>query len=250
MLQSYCGERKRKVAMAVRNWRYGLVAAGFLGAVLGAPGAADAAATEDLAMLRNAVEAAVRPRLAALNGVEYEVSVGALDERLRLPACADPDIAVPPANAATISVKVSCAAPAWVIYVPVRIHAWVEAVVAATNLAPNTPLSARDLTRGRVDAFAGNPGLLTDPREAEGKILRTGLAMGAPLRTPLLDLPIAVHRGQKVVLTLRDPMMTIKATAVALQDGRVGENIAVENPETRKTLHATVDRDGGVELRF
>jgi flagella basal body P-ring formation protein FlgA len=236
--------------MALGDWRIGLAATGLFAAVFAVPGDAAPAASEDLAVIRNAVETALRPRLTTPPGAEFEVAVGELDARLKLPRCGDLEVAAPPVNMPAISVKVSCADPAWVVYVPVRIHAWVEAVVAATNLAPNAPLSARDLARGRVDAFAGNPGLLTDPREAEGKILRAGLAMGAPVRTPLLDLPVAVHRGQKVMLTLRDPMMTIKATAVALQDGRVGDSIAVQNPETRKTLHATVDRDGGVELKF
>jgi flagella basal body P-ring formation protein FlgA len=84
----------------------------------------------------------------------------------------------------------------------------------------------------------------------EGKILRIGLMAGAPILSPQLDLPIVVRRGQKVVFTLSDPEMTIKATATALEDGRVGDNISVENTESKKTLRATVARDGGVEIKF
>jgi flagella basal body P-ring formation protein FlgA len=157
---------------------------------------------------------------------------------------------VPPTRAAAISVKVGCPSPQWSLYVPVRVHAWVEAVVAASNLAPNTTIAARDLARGHVDAFAAPMGLLTDPREAEGKVLRGPVMMGAAVTSALLDQPVTVRRGQRVVLTLTDRTMTIRATAVAMEDGRIGDNIAVQNPETRKMLHATVDRDGGVELKF
>jgi flagella basal body P-ring formation protein FlgA len=117
-------------------------------------------------------------------------------------------------------------------------------------LAPNTTLTATQLTRGRADAFANSAGLLTDPRQVEGKILRVGLIAGAPILAPLLDLPVAVHRGEKVVLTLTDTEMTIKTTALAMEDGRVGDSIAVQNPDSQKTLRATVARDGGVEIRF
>ena len=149
-----------------------------------------------------------------------------------------------------MTAKVTCPDPNWTLYVPVHLHEWIDAVVAATNLAPNTPLTGPELTRGRADAFAGTGGLITDPRQVEGKILRVGLVAGSPILSPQLDLPIAVHRGQRVMLTLTDPEMTIKTTATALDDGRVGDTITVENADTQKTLRATVARDGGVEINF
>ena len=159
-------------------------------------------------------------------------------------------IDLPPTNSAMMTAKVTCQTPSWTLYVPVRLHAWVDAVVAAANLAPNTPLTPALLTRGRADAMAGNGGLITDAHQVEGKILRVGLVAGAPILSSFLDLPISVHRGQHVTLTLTDPEMTIKATATALDDGRVGDTITVENVDSQKTLRATVARDGGVEIRF
>jgi flagella basal body P-ring formation protein FlgA len=149
-----------------------------------------------------------------------------------------------------ITAKVTCPDPNWTLYVPVHLHEWIDAVIAATNLAPNTALTSSELTRGRADAFSGNGGLITDPHQVEGKILRVGLTAGAPILSPLLDLPIAVHRGQKVMLTLTASDMTIKTTATALDDGRVGDTITVENTDSQKTLRATVARDGGVEISF
>ena len=193
---------------------------------------------------------AIGPRLAAMRGQQGEVEVGAIDSRLRLPTCSNITVDLPPNNAAMMTAKVTCLAPSWTLYVPIRLHAWVDAVVAATNLSPNTPLTAMALTSGRVDAFAGTGGIITDPHQAEGKILRVGLVAGAPILAPQLDLPISVHRGQRVMVTLSDPVMTIKATATALDDGRVGDTISVQNSDSQKTLRATVSRDGGVEIKF
>ncbi|MGH7092677.1 MAG: flagellar basal body P-ring formation chaperone FlgA [Stellaceae bacterium] len=205
---------------------------------------------EDPMTIQAAVKAAVQPRLPVIKGSKIGIEVGSIDPRLQLPECPSVDVTLPPNNAAVMSAEVTCASPAWAIYVPVHLHAWVEAVVAATNLVPNRALSPRDLTHGRVDMFTAAGGVLTDPRQAEGKILRAGLPMGAPILSSMLDLPVAVHRGQKVVLTLRDPTMTIRTAALALEDGRVGDSIEVRNPETQKTLRAMVDSDGGVELKF
>jgi flagella basal body P-ring formation protein FlgA len=205
---------------------------------------------QDQAAIRATIEAAITPRFSANHGASGVVEVGAIDSRLHLAPCSNINVDVPPANAAVMTAKVSCDTPSWTIYVPVRLHLWVDAVVAATNLPPNTTLTSAELTHGKVDAFASNAGVVSDIREVTGKILRTGLIAGAPILSPQLDLPIAVHRGQKVMLTLTDRDMTIKATALALEDGRIGDSISVQNAESQKTLRATVARDGGVEINF
>jgi flagella basal body P-ring formation protein FlgA len=205
---------------------------------------------QDQATIRSAIEAAMASRLAAMHDGQGEVEIGTIDSRLRLPACPNIEVDIPPNNSALVTAKVSCSAPSWTLYVPIHLHDWVDAVVAAANLAPNTPLTSAVLTSGRADAFAGSGGLITDRHQAEGKILRVGVMAGAPILTPQLDLPISVHRGQRVMLTLSDPEMTIKTTATAMDDGRVGDTITVQNTDSQKTLRATVARDGSVEIRF
>lgn len=241
----------------VRIARYGRVLRAALPAVLlllpASPLWAQTAgngAMEDGATIRAAIAAAVRPRLAAIVTGTPDVAVGAIDPRLRFPACPALQVTLPPANAAAMTAKVSCDAPAWTFYVPVRVQVWTKAVVAATNLAPDTRLNAADLALGRVDAFASSGALVTDPAQAEGKILRAGLSAGAPVLATLLALPVVVHRGDKVVLTLKDPSMTIRTAAVALEDGHVGESILVQNVESKKTIRATVAGSGTVVMKF
>jgi len=205
---------------------------------------------QDQGSIRAAIEAAIAPRFATIHGAQGEVEVGTIDSRLRLPACANINVDLPTVNSAMMTAKVTCPDPNWTLYVPVHVHEWIDAIVAATNLAPNTALTGSQLTRGRADALAGTGGLITDQRQVEGKILRVGVTAGSPILSPQLDLPIAVHRGQRVMLTLNDPAMTIKTTATALDDGRVGDTITVENMDSQKTLRATVARDGGVEINF
>jgi len=214
------------------------------------PSGSSAEEIQDQAAIRSAIEATIAPRVAAMRDTQSQVEVGTIDSRLRLPVCNNIQVDLPPANSALMTAKVTCPEPSWTLYVPVRLHAWVQAVVAAANLSPNTTLSSAQLTRGRADEFASNGGLITDPRQVEGKILRVGLTAGSPILTPQLDLPIAVHRGQKVMLTLTDSEMTIKTTATALDEGRVGDTITVQNADSQKTLRATIARDGGVEIRF
>src|SRR5262249_27062977 len=145
---------------------------------------------QDQAGIRAAIEAAIAPRLAGMHGITGDVEVGMIDSRLRLAACDAIQVDLPPDNAAMMTAKVTCPAQSGRAYGRVRLHGWVDAVVAASNLAPNTPLTAAQLSRGRADAFAGNAGLLSGPREVEGKVLRVGLTAGAPILSPQLDLPV------------------------------------------------------------
>jgi flagella basal body P-ring formation protein FlgA len=236
--------------MAGQLRKFTSVFVGLAATFLVGPRMPGAAGMETPDSIRAAIESAVEPRLAAVKDAAVEVAVGAIDPRLRLPSCPALDVTLPPANAAMMTARVECRAPSWTIYVPVHLHAWVDAVVAAVNLTPNTKLGADQLTRGRVDMFANSGGILTEPAEAQGKILRVGLLAGAPILSAFLELPVVVHRGQKVLLTLTASTMTIKASALALEDGRVGESIAVENPDTKKTMQATVSSDGTVEMKF
>jgi flagellar basal body P-ring formation protein FlgA len=223
------------------------------GELLGGPAMAEPPATaafETAAVIRGIVTAAVSPRLGSFKDASVEIEIGALDPRLRLPACPAADVELPPVNHALMTAKVSCTAPVWTLYVPVRLHAWIDAVVAAANLMPETMLGSADLTRGRVDMLAQSGGLLTDPAEAAGKVLRVGLPAGAPVLSPFLEAPVVIHRGQKVLLTLNADTMTLRTPALALEDGRVGQSIEVENPDSKKTVRATVVDDGSVEMHF
>lgn len=242
--------RKEKVQMLYQPMRCTALFAGLVAGFMAGPLPLAAAEIENPASIRAAIEAAVMPRVAVMKGATVEVSVGSIDPRLKLPFCPALDVSLPPTNAAVMTAKVECGTPNWTIYVPVRLHAWAQAIVASVNLMPNTKLTADHLTQGRVDMFSSNGGLLTEFAQAEGKILRVGLIAGAPILSPFLELPIVVHRGQKVLLTLTDSTMIIKSTALALEDGRIGESIALENPDTRKTLRATVASDGTVEMKF
>jgi flagella basal body P-ring formation protein FlgA len=239
---------REKISMARPPLYAGLVLAALLFAAPSSRAAPVAGTVEDPPAIRAAIVDAVKTRLTAIKDATAEV--GAIDSRLRLPACAALDVGLPASNAAAMTAKVTCAAPNWTIYVPVRLHAWVDAVVAATNLAPNTKLTADDLSRARVDMYGAAGGVLTKPASAIGKVLRVGVLAGSPIPASFLEMPLVVHRGQTVLLTLSDGTMVIRDSVVALEDGRIGDNIAVRNTESDKIVHATVAADGSVEMRF
>lgn len=205
---------------------------------------------ESAAAIRAAVQAAAERQLEPGQGGTFEFDVGDVDSRLRLAACPELAVTMPPPTSAFLAAQVTCRQPFWTLYVTVRVHAWDRAVVAAANLAPGTKLTAGDLTLSRVDTLATSAAYMTDPAQAEGMILRANVRAGAPILTQLLERPLMVHRGDTVVLTLFDSAMTIRTTAVAMEDGREGDHITVENADSKKMFRAAVADPGAVEMRF
>lgn len=215
-----------------------------------AAGTVRANSWEDPNAIRAAVQAAAEQQIAPTAGQTLQLEIGEIDARIHLNTCPQLDVEIPNASAPMLSARVSCRDPFWTLYVPIRVHAWGQAVVAATNLAPGTRLTAADLSMARLDIMTTNGAYLTDPRQAEGMILRSNVRSGAPIVTALLDRPLAVHRGDTVVLTLYDSSITIRTSAIAMEDGRVGDRIQVENPDSKKTVRAAVAESGAVEIHF
>jgi flagella basal body P-ring formation protein FlgA len=218
--------------------------------LIGATGAVWAGSWEDPNAIRAAVQATAEQQIAPSAGQTLQIEIGEIDARIHLNACSQLDVEIPNASAPMLSARVSCRDPFWTLYVPIRVHAWGQAVVAATNLAPGSRLTAADLSMARLDIMTTNGAYLTDPRQAEGMILRTNVRSGAPILTALLERPVAVHRGDTVVLTLYDSTITIRVSAIAMEDGRVGDRILVENPDSKKTVRAAVADSGAVEMHF
>jgi flagella basal body P-ring formation protein FlgA len=209
-----------------------------------------AASFESSDAIRTAVQAAAESQIVAAKDTTIEIEIGEVDPRIHLAACPSLAVTLPPANAPSLTARVSCRDPFWTLYVPIRLHAWGQAVVAAVNLAPGTKLTAGDLTMARLDILATNGAYLTDPSQAEGKILRATIRAGAPILTPLLDRPLVVRRGDTLLLTVLDSAITIRTSVIALEDGREGDRILVENPDSKKTMRALVADAGAVEIRY
>jgi flagella basal body P-ring formation protein FlgA len=215
-----------------------------------APAARAGTTFTEPATIQAAVTRAVDAAAPRLPGTTLQADVTPLDSAIHLPACPDFATTVPPLVGSFVTVKVSCPAPIWTIYVPVRLHQWRNVVVAATTLPPDRPLTAADLTLARVDTamLPGTP--VTDMAGAIGKLLRTSVPAASPILADQLEAPILVHRDERVIVTLRDGTVTVKTVVIAEQDGRAGDVIALRNPSSQKTIHATVTADGEAEMHL
>jgi len=84
-----------------------------------------------------------------------------------------------------------------------------------------------------------------------GQRVKAHVQSGDPVYPLLLDEPFAVHNGDMVELTLLSgPGVMIRSRAVAKQEGRIGDTIRLEQPDTKKAISGQIVGTKSVEVRL
>ncbi|MDP1707792.1 MAG: flagellar basal body P-ring formation chaperone FlgA [Gammaproteobacteria bacterium] len=187
-------------------------------------------------------------------GGTYRVEVGALDSRLRLAACGTKlTVYAPPGTRSlgNTTVGVRCKGPRpWSLYVPVAIKLYGEAVVAARPLAMASVLKLQDVRMAQVELSAGAAGVLTDPQQVVGKVLRRPLPGDMVVTLDSLEEPRLVRRDEQVILVAEGSGMEVRMQGRALTDGVAGELIKVRNLGSKRVIEGTVVAPGLIRVHM
>jgi flagella basal body P-ring formation protein FlgA len=209
-------------------------------------------AVEPLAAVRGAAAGLIRGEL---RGASYDVHVAAaeLDPRLHLARCAGTLAASLPAGSqlgAHVAVRVSCTAPGspWAVYVPVNIESDVSVLVLKQSALRGARLTATQVSveTRRVPGLA--VGYVTDVTTLGRHTLVRSLPAGTALTADALLADLLVRQGQEVTLIASAPGFSVRATGKALQDGREGARVRVQNLATLKIVEGVVDANGVIEI--
>ena len=220
-------------------------------AVLGLSSAAFGAAMEDAASLRKMVEAFVARQAAEQPG-QVTATVGAIDNRLRLPKCANTESFLPPGVRlwGNITVGVRCQEPSpWTIYVPVTVKVMAPTVVAARPLHQGQTLTHADVSVQLSDVTLLAAGVIDNIEQVVGKTLTASMARGQPVRAESLRAPMLVKSGQTVKLIAQGGTFQVSAEGKALGNATLGQVVSVRTA-SGKVVSGVVKADGAVEVAF
>jgi flagella basal body P-ring formation protein FlgA len=109
-------------------------------------------------------------------------------------------------------------------------------------------VQAADVTVERRPKAAVPGDALLDPGAIAGRTARRSLPAGSVLRTGDLQRPEIVARGEIVTIVYEIPGMTLTLRGRANEAGAQGDVIAVTNPQSKRTLQATVAGPGRVAV--
>jgi len=212
---------------------------------LGAVSGAQAFDTpQSLDAIRKAADEFVRSQIPGEPNT-VEVSVGALDERLRLASCSERLQAALPAGAMfreNTTVAVTCpGSTRWTVYVPVSIVTNVSTLVLRHAAARGAHLAQEDI-EVQVRKVAGtSASYLTSVTELTRRTLRRPLPAGTVLTVDVFDEDAVVKRGQQVTLLASAGGLEVRATGRALNDGHVAGRVRVQNLASQRVVEGVVE---------
>jgi flagellar basal body P-ring formation protein FlgA len=176
------------------------------------------------------VEAAELP--AAMAASRREITVGALDARLRLAACADVQIYWPagvrPWGRTRVGLRCTSGPKAWNVSVPVNVLVYGRAWVAATALPSGHTLAAGDLKQAEVDLGAEfSPAIAATDEPPIGRTLVRGLQPDEGVREVHLKIREWFAAGEMVQIRAVGDGFAVAGTGEAVTPGVEGRVVRV-----------------------
>jgi len=174
-------------------------------------------------------------------GGEVKVEAGGIDARMVARHCEQP-ASVSLANNANLdrfsTVEISCATGApWRTYVPVRIYLYAPVVAATRALSPGDMLTERDMAIRMLDTHMIRSGTYGDISQLVGARVKRRVAANDPIVERNTCL---VCEGETVTIVASQQGMRVSARGVALNDGLLGESVAVRNQRSNREVRAIV----------
>lgn len=180
-----------------------------------------------------------------------DFSVSKIDPNLRLASCSKPLRLKKNDNKlmGRISIAVRCEGnKPWKIYVPVTIKAYRKVVTAAVPLARNQVLEAALLEMTEKEVSRLNQGYFSSISDVKGKSLNRSLQLSGVLQPNMVKEPIIIKRGDVVMIIAKTGALSVKSAGVAINDGRLGQQIQVKNKSSKRVVVARVISSNQVQV--
>lgn len=181
---------------------------------------------------------------------QVTITVNEIDRRVSLPACSALEAFLPPGGQllgnSTVGVRCTTNIKKWTLFVPVHIK------VSANLLITNSPLQQGHILRaediGNQKSELTQTGILTDPSQAIGKILKYNVGAGQILKQDMLHAPYIVRQGQTVQIQIERQGFKIHADGQALRNATEGQAVQVKT-SSGQVVNGVVQLDGTVNIR-
>lgn len=180
------------------------------------------------------------------------VSASRLDPRLRFARCKGPLEASLLSGArlqAQASIAVGCRQGAnWTVYVPVTIASRIQVWALRSPQAQGARLGADDVIAETRLVSGLAAGYVTDAAQLSRSTLRHPLPAGTVLMSQDLLPDFMVRQGEQVTLVAAVAGIQVRAAGLALQDGRYGALIRVQNVSSSRVVQGVVEANRVVDV--
>jgi flagellar basal body P-ring formation protein FlgA len=170
----------------------------------------------------------------------------------RLPPCSALEAYSPPGSrmSGKTYIGVRCLGPnIWNVLVPAQIAVSGNYLITSRALPAGQALQADDLSIRNGDIFSLPTGVITEPDNAIGKILRNSLGAGQAIRSDQLLAPLVIHQGQTVRVVTGGTGFAVSGEGKAMNNAAEGQ-VARVRMSSGQTINGIAKADGTVEISF
>ncbi len=187
-------------------------------------------------------------RMAAVDGL-VDLVVPAANQAIDLRV--DLQDRVPRAGSWSVPVEIVVDGAAYrTIWTSWTVELWQRRYVLRHHVRAGRELVAGDFELARVPVAPGPAQQALDPMALGASTLLRDMAKGSVVTDRDVQRKIVIRRGDSVGIEIRRRSVTVRAMAVAKQDGRIGDRIAVSLNGSQKELVAIVTGLETVELHL
>lgn len=208
-------------------------------------------AHQDPASVRKAVEDYLRIQTKGLPG-QVSFTITGLDPNNQLTPCSAFEVSRPPGARAwgRTNLAVRCTQEVgWNVFVPVHVRIVAAYLVTSRTLTQGQVVAEADLSSQNGDLTDLPAGILTDARQAIGRVAAMSIPAGRPLRSDMLRQPTVVQQGQSVKVVSKGVGFQVANEGRALNsavDGQVAQ-VRLQNGQ----IVSGIARNGGyVEISY
>ena len=193
--------------------------------------AADESPALDAGTQRWLEDAVARAQQTSGSPLRMEVTVGALDSRLRLAPCArvEPHLPVGTRLWGRTRLGLRCVdgVARWNVFLPITVKAFGPAWVLRDNVLVGQVLTEDDAMQVEADWAADNSPVIADSAQWVGLAASRALVGGQPLRQSMVKAPQMFAAGAQVKVQASGPGFAIAAAGQALNPGLLGQPVRV-----------------------
>jgi flagella basal body P-ring formation protein FlgA len=148
--------------------------------------------------------------------------------------------------AARVSVRVSCSTSRqlWSVFVPVAVESEIPLLVLRQSQIRGARLTAQDVVRETRRVPGLGAAYLGEPAALAHRTLQRAVPAGTPLTADLFQSDFLIRQGQTVTLVAGGAGIEVRAPARALEDGREGARVRVQNLASQRIVEGVVDANG------
>ena len=204
-------------------------------------------------MTQQWLDEALARNMPAQSPLRMEVSVGALDERLRLAPCTRVEPYLPTGarlwGRTRLGLRCQEGAVRWNVFLPVTVKAYGPAWVLTGDVTMGTVLSAADATEAEVDWAAENTSILAEPNLWVGLVASRHLKAGQALRQSMLRAPQVFQAGALVRVVAQGQGYAVSAAGQAMSAGAAGQTVRIRM-DNGKIVSGIVNDDGTISVQL